>query len=145
MRNIKLVFVFCLILFCSCGLNETKYFCDIEQVESIKIVELGEYIEKDMEFEHIVLREITNYSEFIDRLNDMEQHEMWFGDPHVFYKGAIAIEIKYLNGDYDLISCIVLMKCRAGSIDFEQIKFDSKQFYELVGQKQTEDGSVSGQ
>lgn len=139
-KIISLLCLLCLLL-CSCGFGR-KIEWDVDSIESINIVELGEWNEENFRYEITVLCEISNCSEFVDRLNELEQHKIIYGQPRVLHKGATAIQINYLNGDFDLVACLVQSTYRSGEYNYRQVTFDSEQFSGLIEEVKTNNGFV---
>ena len=76
-----LLCVISLCLLCSCGLfGPQKYVCEIDEVESVEIIRLDEYIEEEYRFEYTVLSQISDYTTFVERLNEVKHSVNW-GDP----------------------------------------------------------------
>ena len=127
--------VFCVALCCNCGFFESeKYVCEAEQVVLVEIIELGEYIDDESNFEYILLREIKNedVSEFVKRLNNVEHKERKWGAPGGVYEGCVIIKVSYLNGDYDIIHQGAQSFSRSGNQKRGFFTFNSDQFEELL-------------
>lgn len=106
MTRFKLLFPFLsitlVLLCCSCGFfGDREYVCDIEEVESIEIVRIEE-LAREEQARYTVLASITDYSDFVERLNSIDYTINW-GDPRVLKEDFVVIKIQYLNGDRETI------------------------------------------
>jgi len=91
---------------CSCGLfGARKYVCEVENVDSIQIVRLDQYIEEELRYEYTVLSQIVDYEAFVCELNEVEHSVNW-GDPRQMDIGYVVIKINYINGD---LICFIRM------------------------------------
>ena len=131
-KIILMVAVSALLFCCSCGLfGDKEYFCEIETVESIQIVELGDVVEGEYRYEYTVLAEIEDRDAFVQRLNAVKHSVNW-GDPGVLSSSYVVIKINYLNGDYDLLYRNAQQFNRSGANQSGYFFFDEKQFNALI-------------
>lgn len=136
MKIAKLTFyimVVALILaFCSCGFfGDQKYYCDIETVETIQIVQLYKYIDGEYSYEYTVVSEISDRDTFVERLNGLN-HSVNFGEPSQLDEGYFVIRIEYNNGDYDLLYSNAQWFNRSGVNQNGYFFFDEEQFNLLI-------------
>ena len=125
-------FIIPLFLCCSCGLfGDQEYVCEVDSVESVQIVRLDKYIEGEYRYEYTTLSTITDYSTFIDRLNQVDHSVNW-GDPGRFDLNYIVIKIDYHNGDYDLLYPNAQCFHRSGVNQNGYFFFDEKQLQTLI-------------
>jgi len=129
--SLCLFLVTLLFLLSSCFFFKKTYFCNIDEVESIQIIRLDEYIEKGYGFEYTVLCEIDDLDTFVDKLNKIEYSTV-YGAPFVFDIGDIAILVNYKNGDYDRLHYKVQVLYRSGEIKHGRVFFDKEQFNALI-------------
>ncbi|MBE6580033.1 MAG: hypothetical protein E7650_00265 [Ruminococcaceae bacterium] len=105
----KIILLLCLasmLSCCSCGLfGARKYVCEVENVDSIQIVRLDQYIEEELRYEYTVLSQIVDYEAFVCELNEVEHSVNW-GDPRQMDIGYVVIKINYINGD---LICFIRM------------------------------------
>ena len=106
MKLIKVI-VLTLLIFMGCtGCSlflDQEYTCDIDKIESVQIIRLGEYNQEELEFEYTVLCDILDWRPFVERLLDMECRVNW-GEPNGLYVGDIVIRIAFQDGYVDYIS-----------------------------------------
>ena len=140
-RRIILTNALCimLMLLCSaCGLfGPQKYVCDVDEVETIQIVKLDDYVEGEYRYEYTILTQITDYKSFVARLNGLKHSVNW-GDPQQLYEGYVVIKINYRNGDFDLVHPSAQWFSRSGAIRTGYFFFDEKQFDALISAYMTE-------
>lgn len=128
-----------MLLCCGCGLlGEQEFSCNVDEVKTIQIVTLDEYIKEEYRFEYTVLAEVSDHSYFIDRLKSIKTTFMW-GEPFVLEIGFTVIRIEYLNGDYDLIDSYVQSKKRGDEKLSGRLIFDKEQFEALISEYVTEE------
>ena len=124
--------VISLCLCCGCGLfGRQRYSCEIDDVDSIQIVSLDEYLYEEYRFEYTILCEIEDCPTFVEYLNDLEHSVNW-GDPLCLEEGYIVIKINYLNGDFDLLYPNAQWFNRDGEKQTGYFFFDKEQFNALV-------------
>ena len=109
----------------------------IDTVESIQIVRLEEYVLEEYRYEYTVLSEITDCTEFVERLNSVKYSVNW-GDPGTFELGYVVIKIEYLSGDYDLLYTNAQMFNSSGENRYRFFFFDDEQFNALISDYLTE-------
>ena len=120
MKLSKILFVGLIVVFIfslsACVYAPASYVCDINTVDSVQIVRIGQLNEETREFEYAVIVDIVDCSTFVGRLNNLEDNDFFFllGDPDVFFDGDVAIRVNYHNGDYDLLKCKVQKFYRSG-------------------------------
>lgn len=134
MKKATLLFVMLAIVLscCSCGwFGEQRYFCDVENVKSVQIVQLGEYIEEEYRFEFNILSTISNFHTFIERLNNVDHRVNW-GDPLLMDMQSVAIKIEYQNGDFDLLQQNSQIFHRLGENHYGFFFFDGEEFLSLI-------------
>ncbi len=135
------VCILCIIVmfFCSsCGfLGEQRYICDVNKVESARIIRLDEYIEGEYRYEYTVLSQIYDYVTFVDQLNTMEHSVNW-GDPRQMDEEYVVIRIDYCNGDFDLIHPDAQWFNRSGVNQYGYFFFNDEQFDALISNYLTE-------
>ena len=131
----RVFFLTCIILvfLCSsCGLfGDQRYDCDIEQVASIQIIRLDEYVVGEYRYEYTVLSEISDCETFVSRLNEWDHSVKW-GDPRQMDIKYIVIKVNYVNGDFDLIHPDAQCFNRSGVNNYGYFFFDDEQFNDLV-------------
>ena len=121
-------------LLCSCGLCAgLSYSCNVDEVDTVQIVQLDKYVEGEYRFEYSVLCEITDKAAFIDRLNDIDYSINW-GDPYVIEVGYIVIKVNYLNGDFDLVYSNSQWLHRSGKNNSGYVCFDKGNFDTLLSE-----------
>ena len=120
------------LLCCSCGFfGPQEYICEINNVESIKIVKLDQYVNGEYRYEYTVLAEISDHAAFVQRLNNLDHRVNW-GDPGRLQTGYVVIRVDYINGDYDLIYPNAQWFNRDGVNDYGFFFFDVDQFDTLI-------------
>lgn len=128
-----------MLLCCGCGLlGEQEFSCNVDEVKTIQIVTLDEYIKEEYRFEYTVLAEVSDHSYFIDRLKSIKTSVNW-GDPNVYTTGYTVIRIEYENGDYDLIYSDAQTKKRGDKKNTGYLIFDKTQFNALISEYVTEE------
>lgn len=131
----KVILPVCIILMllcCSCGLfGDQRYFCDVEKVDSIQIVQLDQYVEGEYRYEYTILSQITDFETFVSHLNELGQSVNW-GDPRQMDVQYIVIKIDYSNGDFDLIHPDAQCFNRSGVNQYGYFFFDDEQFHSLI-------------
>lgn len=131
----KVILPVCIILMllcCSCGLfGDQRYFCDVEKVDSIQIVQLDQYVEGEYRYEYTILSQITDFETFVSHLNELDQSVNW-GDPRQMDVQYIVIKIDYSNGDFDLIHPDAQCFNRSGVNQYGYFFFDDEQFHSLI-------------
>ena len=64
-----LILLMCIVVLLLCSscesLDKHHYICEVEEVTSIQIVRLEQYIEEECRFEYTVLSEITDFDPFV--------------------------------------------------------------------------------
>ena len=136
--SICLICIIPMLLCCSCGLfGDKKYYCDVDEVESVQIVRLDGYVEEEYRFEYTVLSEVSDYETFVKRLNNVEHSVNW-GDPGVLRLQYIVIKIDYHNGDFDLLYPNAQRFHRSGKNQYGFFFFDKEQFNDLISDYLTE-------
>ena len=136
MKNIRfylsllcIIFVFQL---CSCGwLGGKRYVCKVDDVKSVQIVRLGEFLNEDNKFEYTLLAEISNYKGFVEQLNKIDC-SVWWGDPYPIGTSFVVIKIEYTNGDFDLIDSTTQLFYRSGKYASGYFDFDDGQIKKLI-------------
>lgn len=133
MKKVVLSLCVILTLLCSsCGwFGDQRYVCDVENVDSIHIVRLDEYVEEKCDFEYTVLVQISDCKTFANRLNEVKHSVNW-GEPSPMELQYIAIKIDYSNGDFDLIHQDAQLFNRSGSYRTGYFFFDDEQFNSLI-------------
>ena len=117
-----------------------NYSCDIDTVESIQIIELGQRDDSEQwavqtdEDAYTVLVEVEDDIIFAKRLNEliMDPLHLILGDPPMLFKGYIVIRVNYKNGDYDLVKDGLQVLCRSGEYDYQYGQFISWQYEALL-------------
>ena len=131
----RILFPMCIILMficCSCGLiGDQRYVCDIEKVDSIRIVQLDKYVEGEYRYEYTILSQISDYETFVGHLNELEQSVNW-GEPNQMDVRYIVVKIDYSNGDFDLIHSDAQCFNRSGVNQYGYFFFDDEQFNSLI-------------
>ncbi len=128
---------------CSCGLvGEQRFSCNIEEVKSVQIVRLDEYIEGQYRYDYTVLAEISNCETFVSDLNGLDYSVNW-GDPRPMQTQYVVIKINYNNGDFDLIHSNAQWFNRDGKNRNGYFFFDEEQFDKLISKYQSGDDRVS--
>lgn len=131
----KVIFPVCIILMLlcrSCGLfGDQRYFCDVEKVDSIQIVQLDQYVEGEYRYEYTILSQITDFETFVLHLNELDHSVNW-GDPRQMDVQYIVIKIDYSNGDFDLIHPDAQCFNRSGVNQYGYFFFDDEQFHSLI-------------
>lgn len=118
---------------CSCSLFiiRDKYKCPVDEVSSVQIIKMGKYSAEGNRDEYTILKEIDDYTELVERLNDMKIGYVW-NDPRPLKEGDIVIKIDYLDGGYDLIrSTYQVFVCNEGT-NVRHFAFNEKQFETLI-------------
>jgi hypothetical protein len=116
----------------SCGLfSPQHYVCDAVNVDSIQLVQLGQFIEEENEFKCIVLSEITDIETFVNRLDGVGHSVNW-GDPTMLHEEDTVIKINYKTGDFDLLHWYAQLFNRAGTYKTGYFFFDEDEFNSLV-------------
>jgi len=140
----KIILLLCLasmLSCCSCGLfGARKYVCEVENVDSIQIVRLDQYIEEELRYEYTVLSQIVDYEAFVCELNEVEHSVNW-GDPRQMDIGYVVIKINYINGDFDLLHPDAQCFHRSGKNQYGYFFFDDAAFNLLISNN-TGDGSL---
>ncbi len=136
MKQIRLLhgvlFLVLACLCCGCGLfGDQEYVCEDDNVESVQIIELNEYIEGEYRYEYTVLCAISDKSEFVKQLNGLKHTVNW-GEPSQLDIGYVVIRVGYLNGDYDLIYPNAQCFHRDGVGHYGFFFFDEDEFNELI-------------
>ena len=119
---------------CSCGLlSPQSYICEIDNVESVQIITLDEYVYGEYRYEYTVLTQISNsdIANFIDRLHNVECSVNW-GDPYQLNVGYTVIQICYKNGDFDFIHADAQWFNRSGVNEYGFFFFDDEQLEALI-------------
>ena len=141
MRIRLLLCVLCLnlmLLCCSCGFfGPQKYVCEVDDVASVQIIRLEEYVEGEYRYEYTILAQISNYRAFVDRLNNLKHSVNW-GEPGWFPSQCVAIRIDYNNGDFDLLHPSKQWLNRGGVNQDGYFFFDKEQFHALISEYWTE-------
>lgn len=126
------------LLCCSCGLfGDQRYVCNVDEVESIQIVRLDEYVEGEYRYNYTVLSQITDCAAFVDQLNKVDHSVNW-GDPRQMDVQYVVIRISYLNGDFDEIHQDAQCFSRSGVNNYGFFFFDDEQFSALISDYITE-------
>lgn len=133
MNKIKCVLLVICVVFlcCGCGLFTEEYTCNMDEVKSVYIVHLDQYVEGEYRFDYTVLCEVADTAGFIGRLNTIDQEINW-GDPRKMQVGYTAIRIDYKNGDYDMVHQDVAILHRSGKNRNGYVFFDDDQFKALI-------------
>ena len=130
--HISVLSLMAMLLSCSCGFfSPQKYVCNIDEVETIEIVKLGEFVEAKNDYEYTVISTISDKEKFVERLNNIKHSVNW-GDPGVMKKGYIVIKICYKNGDSDLIYRNAQSFVRSDKWQTGFFFFDIDQFNALI-------------
>ena len=118
---------------CSCSLFiiRDKYKCPVDEVSSVQIIKMGKYSAEGNRDEYTILKEIDDYTELVERLNDMKIGYVW-NDPRPLKEDDIVIKIDYLNGGYDLIRSTYQVFVRNEETDVRYFAFNEKQFETLI-------------
>lgn len=131
----KIILLLCLafmLSYCSCGLfGAQKYVCEVENVDSIQIVRLDQYIEEELRYEYTVLSQIIDCEAFVCELNEVEHSVNW-GDPRQMDIGYVVIKINYVNGDFDLLHSDAQWFHRSGNNQYGYFFFDDEAFNLLI-------------
>ena len=129
----QIIGILVLLLMCSgCGLfGPQRYICEVENVKSVEIVSLDQYVEGQFRFDCTTLAEISDYDEFIEKLTKIKHSVNW-GDPYQLDEGNITIRINYNNGDFDLLYYDAQLFNRDGVNQYGFFVFDEKQFNDLI-------------
>lgn len=138
--TLPLCILFILLLFfcCSCGFfGPQRYICEIEEVESVQIIRLDEYIPEEYRFDYTVLSEIADTPRFVNRLNELEHSVNW-GEPSQMYAQYIVIRIDFHNGDFDLIYPNAQCFHRDGVSNYGYFFFNEEEFNALISDYLTE-------
>lgn len=134
-RNKLLLCILCIILMmlcCSCGMfGRQKYVCEVDNVKSVQIIRLDEYVKGEYRFEYTVLSDISDYKTFVSELNKVRRSVNW-GDPRQMYAEYIVIRIEYHNGDFDLLHPDAQCFNRSGTNNYGFFFFDDEQFNVLI-------------
>ena len=129
---IPIIILLSLTTYCSSPADRS-YTCEIENVESVQIVRLGEDLDEEYRREYTILCEISDKAEFIERLTSIKHHaKKGYGDPSVMAAGYIVIKIDLTNGDYDLIHHNVQIFRRDGVNNSGNFSFDESDFNSLL-------------
>lgn len=140
------VYVLCVVILlslCSCGfIPQMQYHCEIENVESIQIVRLGDYVQAEYRFDYTVLSSIDDCSTFVNKLNSVKCSENW-GSPLLMPENGVVIRIAYQNGDYDLLHPDAQHFYKNGVSNYGYFFFNTEQFNALIAEYWTDD-SQSG-
>ena len=135
MKKLCVLCVLLVLLLSSCGfyslIDTRKYTCDVSEVQSVQIVRI-DHAEPVFVYEYTVLHDITDYTTFIDRLNELDNHITIFGDPHVVAEGDVVIRIEFQNGDWEIVACGTQRSCRSGEFITGPFIFDKDEFYALI-------------
>lgn len=134
-RMLLPVCILCMILAflcCSCGwFGPQRYICEVEEVESVQIIRLDQYVEGEYRYEYTVLSEISDYETFVSRLNGLEHSVNW-GDPRQMDVGYVVVRIDYRNGDFDLVHQDAQCFHRSGENHYGYFFFDDEPFNTLI-------------
>ena len=137
MKMVQRITTFCLLVLCSvfCGCRPHpwrygEYKCEIESVESVQIVCIGE-TDEDYRFTCTVLCNVTDKDSFLEQLNALDC-ENGGTPPKPLKAGYIAIRINYFNGDYDYIYQNSQKLYRGDKNLTRQFLFDKGQFNALI-------------
>lgn len=137
MKIVRLITTTCLLMFCVllCGCSPNpwrhgEYKCEIENVESVQIVRLGE-TDDDYQFTCTVLRNVTDKDSFLEQLNALD-YRNGSTPPKPLKVGYVAIRINYFNGDYDYIYQNSQKFYRGDKSQTRQFLFDKEQFDDLI-------------
>ena len=114
-----------------------SFICNVEEVSSIQIVRLEEYVEEEYQFEYNVLAEISDLDTFVNRLKGIE-HSTYFGTPSRMKTGDVVVRIDYHDGNYDLIHHHVQWFNHPGQENGGCFAFDKEQFEALISDYVTE-------
>ena len=114
--------------------------CEVENVDSIQIVRLDQYIEEELRYEYTVLSQIVDCEAFVCELNEVEHSVNW-GDPRQMDIGYVVIKINYINGDFDLLHPDAQCFHRSGKNQYGYFFFDDAAFNLLISNN-TGDGSL---
>lgn len=132
-KTVSLLCILCILIsLSSCGLvGDQQYYCDVDEVESVQIVKLDEYVEGEYRYEYELLSEISDVQTFISRLNKLKHSVNW-GEPMTMYTGDVVIKIDYRNGDFDLIHSFSQLFSRSGEINQGYFVFRKEPFESLI-------------
>ena len=132
-KTVSLLCILCILIsLSSCGLvGDQQYYCDVDEVESVQIVRLDEYVEGEYRYEYELLSEISDVQTFISRLNKLKHSVNW-GDPMPMYTGDVVIKIDYRNGDYDLLRSNAQWFNRSGINNYGYFFFREEPFESLI-------------
>lgn len=100
-------------------------------MKSVQIIRLNKHVEGEYRFDYTVVCQISDYTEFVNRLNELE-HSKNRGDPQQMYVGYVVIIIDYLNGDFDLLRSDAQCFNRSGENEHGFLFFDDAQFGALI-------------
>ena len=138
MKKQKLIILMVLLIItlccCSCKfIGDQKYFCDVDNVISVEIIQLDGFPRKGAYdfFDYTLICKIEDYSAFIERLNNLK-HRKWGGEPLSYEVGDIAIKIVYNDGNYDLIHNEAQTMHRDGKNKTGYFWFDKTEYDELI-------------
>ena len=136
MKVMRLILCIALMLsLCSCrafiDIIWDRYECPVDEVERVQIVKLDKYVTGEYRYEYIVLSEISDYYDFIERLNNIKCG-VNLGEPIVLHEGYIVIKIDYINGDFDLLYDGAQWFNRDGINNTGFYVFDEEQFETLI-------------
>ena len=105
------------------------YHCDVNEVKSVSIVRLDDYVQSEYRYNYTVLAEITDVDTFLDRLNHVKNRGR-MGMTSLF-EGDVVIRIEYQNGDYDLLQQYAQRFNRNGDNQVGWYEFD-EEFEQLL-------------
>ena len=140
-RIMTICLLMCCFLLCGCRPNPWRhgeYECEIEKVESVQIVRLGE-TDDNYRFTCAVLYDVTDKDSFLKQLNALD-YRSGSTPPKPLEVGYVVIRINYFNGDYDYIYQNSQKFYRGDENRTGQFLFDKEQFDDLIGGQG--DGSV---
>lgn len=118
----------------SCAMNNAEkysFVLDEDNISSIQIVYVDEYLSKEYRFEYTVKCEISDNNTFINELKSVK----YSGNPDApryIKANTHAIKIGYDNGDYDLIESEAQLFNRSGENQIGYLIFDADQFNALI-------------
>lgn len=121
--------------FNACLYIPRSYVCNADMVESAQIIKLGKWDEESGKHEYIVLADIVDHSDFIERLNNLKDNDFLFilGTPMSLYEGDVLIKVNYINRDYDLVKSTVQIYFRSGAANGgKYVRFNQKQYDALI-------------
>ena len=129
----------CLLVLCVflCGCRphpwrHGEYECEIENVESVQIVCIGETDADDnYRFTCTVLYDVTDKDSFLDQLNALD-YRGGSTPPKPLKVGYVAIRINYFNGDYDYIYQNSQKFYHGDEDRTGQFVFDKEAFFDLI-------------